>query len=659
MATHKSVILPALLLALGISPAAEPEATDRFYQAIRNNDLASLKALIKSADINAGDRRGATPLMYAAAFGSIEELKLLLDTGADPNVKNSFGATALNCAAGDPMKSRMLIERGADVNVQSKQGRTPLMEAANRDGNAGLVRLVLAKGGDVRAKSAQGDTALLLASQMGDVETMRLLIEKGADVNAAPASLGRTPLADAISSNHEEAVALLLASGANVNATIMADTRVRNGRLALKDLTTLMLAAPYGSPAMIETLLKAGANVNAKDARGMNALMLAVTSETQDVKVVERLLKAGADVNSSSSEGETVLDWANKFGSRLVIATLKKAGAREGTPLATPAAPNPAGSRDARRALEKSIDLLQRSSTEFFRQSGCVACHHQSVTAMAVRAARSIGLRVDEDAAREQLKVMTSQAAGSQVRALQGIATGSRDIELTLLQGLRESGYGPDAITDGLVADLAPVQHVDGSWHRGPPVNSRAPIEEGDISRTVEAVRALQVYGFPGRQAEFESRIARARSWLLEAKPRTTDDRAMLLLGLFLTDADKQKIQRVARSLMALQRSDGGWAGNPNLTSDAFATGEALYALRESGFLTPRDKAHQRAVQYLLSTQYPDGSWHIRSRAVKFQPYFQSGFPFEHDQWISAAGTAWASLALAPAVERQRTTVLR
>jgi ankyrin repeat protein len=576
MATHKSVILPALLLALGISQAAEPEANDRFYQAIRNNDLASLKALINSADLNAGDRRGATPLMYAAAFGSIEELKLLLDAGADLNAKNSFNATALICAAGDPVKSRMLIEHGADVNVQSQQGRTPLMVAASRDGNAGLVRLVLAKGGDVRAKGAQGGTALLLASQMGDIEIMRLLIEKGADANAAPASLGLTPLADAISSNHDEAVRLLLASGANVNATITADARVRNGRLALKDLTTLMLAAPYGSPAMIEILLKAGADVNAKEARGVNALMLAVASETQDMKVVERLLKAGADVNARSAAGETALDWANRFGSRPVIALLRSAGAREGAPLVTPAAPNPAGSRDARKALENSIDLLQRSSTEFFRESGCVACHHQSVTAMAVRAARSIGLRVDEDAAREQLKVMASQAAGSQVRVLQGIAAGSRDIELTLLQGLRESGYSPEAVTDALVADLAPLQHLDGSWHRGPPVNSRAPIEEGDISRTVEAVRALQVYGFPGRQTELESRIARARGWLLEAKPRTTDDQAMLLLGLSLTDADKQKIRRVAHSLMALQRSDGGWPGNPNLSSDAFATGEAL-----------------------------------------------------------------------------------
>ncbi len=59
----------------------------------------------------------------------------------------------------------------------------------------------------------------------------------------------------------------------------------------------------------------------------------------------------------------------------------------------------------------------------------------------------------------------------------------------------------------------------------------------------------------------------------------------------------------------------------------------------------------RRGTEYLLGTQYKDGAWYVRSRSVKFQPYFDSGFPFEHDQWISAAGTAWAALALSLTVE--------
>jgi hypothetical protein len=52
-----------------------------------------------------------------------------------------------------------------------------------------------------------------------------------------------------------------------------------------------------------------------------------------------------------------------------------------------------------------------------------------------------------------------------------------------------------------------------------------------------------------------------------------------------------------------------------------------------------------------VKTQFPDGSWYVRSRAPKLQPYFQSAFPYDHDQWISTAATAMAVMALAPALQ--------
>src|SRR5207302_3601012 len=95
-----------------------------------------------------------------------------------------------------------------------------------------------------------------------------------------------------------------------------------------------------------------------------------------------------------------------------------------------------------------------------------------------------------------------------------------------------------------------------------------------------------------------------------------------------------------------LQRSDGGWAQTPELTSDAYATGQTLYALHESG-VPASDPVYRRGVAYLVRTQLDDGSWHVSSRSPKFQPYFQSGFPHDHDQWISASATAWATMGLA------------
>jgi len=85
-----------------------------------------------------------------------------------------------------------------------------------------------------------------------------------------------------------------------------------------------------------------------------------------------------------------------------------------------------------------------------------------------------------------------------------------------------------------------------------------------------------------------------------------------------------------------------------SMESSVFATGKSLYALQTAG-LPATDAAYQRAVRFLLSTQQEDGSWYVKSRAMGFQPYFDSGFPHGFDQWISAAGTNWATMALAQA----------
>jgi hypothetical protein len=63
------------------------------------------------------------------------------------------------------------------------------------------------------------------------------------------------------------------------------------------------------------------------------------------------------------------------------------------------------------------------------------------------------------------------------------------------------------------------------------------------------------------------------------------------------------------------------------------------------------DPVYQKGVQYLLRSQQADGSWHVKTRSIWLQPYFESGFPHGQDQFISSAGTAWAAMALTMAVE--------
>jgi hypothetical protein len=122
-------------------------------------------------------------------------------------------------------------------------------------------------------------------------------------------------------------------------------------------------------------------------------------------------------------------------------------------------------------------------------------------------------------------------------------------------------------------------------------------------------------------------------------------------MGLAWSNIRPASIAAAAKALAAAQRPDGGWSQLLTMGSDAYATGEALYALNAAGRMPATDPVYAKGVKYLLNTQATDGSWHVKSRSIWVQPYFESGFPYGPDQWISAAGTSWATMALSLTVE--------
>jgi len=141
-------------------------------------------------------------------------------------------------------------------------------------------------------------------------------------------------------------------------------------------------------------------------------------------------------------------------------------------------------------------------------------------------------------------------------------------------------------------------------------------------------------------------RVAKAAHWLRVTQPRTTQEHAMQLLGLTWANAPAEDIQASASALLAEQQRDGGWAQLSTLETDAYATGQALVALQAAGHAVSSSE-YRRGVGFLLRTQFPDGSWLVRSRTFPVQPLRDTGFPHETNQWISAAGTSWAAMALA------------
>jgi hypothetical protein len=73
--------------------------------------------------------------------------------------------------------------------------------------------------------------------------------------------------------------------------------------------------------------------------------------------------------------------------------------------------------------------------------------------------------------------------------------------------------------------------------------------------------------------------------------------------------------------------------------------------------MSTTNPVYSKGVKYLLSTQAADGSWYVKSRSIWLQPYFESGFPYGQDQWISAAATSWASMALSLTVDARHAPV--
>lgn len=272
--------------------------TPLHWAAERSNPKITELLLKKRADVNAKDRDGMTPLHMAISKGcgvvndSIETVRVLLDRGADPNAKTFVynqsgdlgellmatlgidpqenGNTPLHFAVhGNPEFVELLLEKGADVNVKSfvyGYGMTPLystIKYACRD-HKRIAKMLIDNGADMDASGENGNVALHLAACSGNIEIVELLLSQGADVNARDMK-GITPLHLAASAymGGSVIVDMLIAKGADVNAS------------SCLGITPLHAAAASGRINEVRLLVAKGADVNAKDIDGNTPLCLA------------------------------------------------------------------------------------------------------------------------------------------------------------------------------------------------------------------------------------------------------------------------------------------------------------------------------------------------------------------------------------------------
>jgi len=247
--------------------------------AARQNAIDAARALAEAgADLNLTDPDGTTALVFAIINGHFDVARVLVEKGANPNLADSQGMAALYAAVdmstldetvGRPNPRpharidaaelvRILLARGADPNLPLK---APVLERIHNDGDTNL--------GD-------GATPLMRAAKDADVPVMRALLGGGADVNART-NVGKTPLMFAASRlggfrgtpnrgtepDALAAIALCLDLGAAINATD------QNGQ------TALHLSVAQAEDSVVRLLVARGANLQAKDTQGRTALDLA------------------------------------------------------------------------------------------------------------------------------------------------------------------------------------------------------------------------------------------------------------------------------------------------------------------------------------------------------------------------------------------------
>ncbi len=258
------------------------------------------------------DGDGLTALARAVVAGSADDVKRLLEAGADPNAASIQGVTPLHCAVFDAEKTKLLLAAGADPSLRTELGYTASILAG---GYGGAFDVMVRHFEIEKDEDAMNEgSALFLAAIGGDVKKVRWLYEMGADPDVGLAQ-GQSALAAAANLGLASMVACLHDLGADVEA---AGGGRRRG-------TPIVSAARFGFTETVKVLSSRGADVNAQDGSGRTALHWAALIDPGHTRVVEALLSAGAEPLAKSNEGETPLDVARTHGHDHIAAKLRAA----------------------------------------------------------------------------------------------------------------------------------------------------------------------------------------------------------------------------------------------------------------------------------------------------------------------------------------------
>jgi ankyrin repeat protein len=193
--------------------AKEGSFSEDLLMAAKKQDIDGVRTALKQgANVNAIDKYGGmTPLINSISYKDDPYItKMLLDSGADPNLKDFNGWTPLMHAGYNNKKNtaKLLLEYGADPNIQDDFGVTALMHVSEK-GNTDIAKLLLKHGAKLNLPNNGGATALMYAVTYNKPDMVKLLLEHGADVSIKDKE-GDTALSIARKKGYYDIIDLLL-----------------------------------------------------------------------------------------------------------------------------------------------------------------------------------------------------------------------------------------------------------------------------------------------------------------------------------------------------------------------------------------------------------------------------------------------------------------
>jgi len=319
---------------------------DTIHEACLNGNMEQVQSLLADNPdlINKSDDRGDYPLHIAAHEADTGMVRLLIDQGADLEVKNHFGYTPFLTAidANSLEVVKLLVEAGVDQTVESQPFGKPIDLAfytESRFGRSGITEYLISLGHEFDPDYVDfaGDARVFIASWFGHSDMLELLLNYHPNLQIVREENGVTPVSDAIQRDNVRSARLLIEHGADIYKPD------RQG------LPPIWYAVDMGMLETINLLLDRGAEVKTRQsATGQTLIHLA--AKRGYTRIAERLLKAGCEVDARDDIGKTPLYFACKYGNRSVAELLLAAGAdpagceednREPSPWLTDHPPHP------------------------------------------------------------------------------------------------------------------------------------------------------------------------------------------------------------------------------------------------------------------------------------------------------------------------------